>query len=394
MGDDQKTAANLFYISLNDDELPSYHFWQAEGDVNPMEAPLNFDWDDYFSKNPPNTRFETFENDVLRQRREQNEAQRHAATGDDKNYNRVNPKRGFRASTVEAVEPTWEPRGTIAGIPYNSSGQRTVDDSRQNGPQPGDDEWETIEAGLEEQLTQKGFRRFMIDYKRQSPQRYEALKYGPKSPMVRPVFGDDPDTNLFNDILKTGVPTVAFKLTQQHFERPVSPINGQEPLVRGRDPKHWARDPNSSEDAERSYGGLVMHEEGELEFLDFYNEKAYGKIMIRSEYRACPPIAVHRYLNRNIGRRPIPEEYIHREEPYRVKVLEDLKDDQPITVEGPVELGKGLQNAFASFETLVGEGLLGEGPEAAEKPSAPTPKTVSRLEESPSCLIALDGLLY
>lgn len=297
---DQKTTANLFYISVNDDELPSYHFWQAEGDINPMEAPMNFDWNDYFSKNHSNTRFATLENDVLRQRRERNETQDHAAIGDDNSmirnawtpggelYRQFNPKRGFRASTVDAVEPAWEPRGTIAGMPYNSSRQGTVDDSRQNGPQPGDEEWETIEAGLEKQLIQKGFRRFMADYKNQSPEKYEALRYGPKSPLVRPVFGDDPETKLFNDVLKTGMPTVAFKLTQQHFARPVSPVNEQEPLVRGQGSKHWVRDPNSMDDAENSYGGLVMHEEEELEFLDFYNKKAYGKIMIRSKYKIGP----------------------------------------------------------------------------------------------------------
>ena len=173
-------------------------------------------------------------------------------------------------------------------MPYNSSRQGTVDDSRQNGPQPGDEEWETIEAGLEKQLIQKGFRRFMADYKNQSPEKYEALRYGPKSPLVRPVFGDDPETKLFNDVLKTGMPTVAFKLTQQHFARPVSPVNEQEPLVRGQGSKHWVRDPNSMDDAENSYGGLVMHEEEELEFLDFYNKKAYGKIMIRSKYKIGP----------------------------------------------------------------------------------------------------------
>ena len=381
---DQKTMANLFYISVHDDELPSYHFWQAEGDANPMEAPMDFDWGDYFTKNVPNTRFATLENDVLRQRREKNELGGHAVTGNDnsvarnawtpggKLYHRFNPKRGLRASTVEVIEPAWDKQGTIAGVPYNSSRQGTVDDSRQNGWQPGDEEWETIEAGLEEQLAQKGFRRFMADYKLQSPEAYEAMKYGPKSSMVRPVLGDDLDTTLFNDVLKTGVPTVAFKLTQQHFGRPVSPINGQEPLVRGRDPKHWVQDSQNMEDAENTYGGLVMHEEEELEFLDFYNEKAYGKIMIRSKYTINS--LLHRYLNHSTGRRPIPEKYIHREEPYRARFLEDLGDDQPTTPKNLAGLGKGVQNAFAVFGDL-----FGEGSEAGEKPGAPTSKPVSSL---------------
>lgn len=297
LNEDQKATANLFYISVNADELPSYHFWQAEGDVNPMAAPMYFDWGDYFSKNLPNAQFETFEKDVLKQRREQNEVQGHTLTGNDTHavpnawapggefYRRFNPKKGFRVSTVEVIEPVWDKQGTIAGLPYNSSRHGTVDNSRQSGPQPGDEEWERIETGLEELLNQKGLRGFMADYKVQNSEGFEALKYGPKSPTTRPSFGSDPDTNLFNDVLRTGVPTVAFKLTQQHFGRPVSPINGQEPLIRGQDPKHWVRDPSSMEDVTRTYGGLVMHQEEELEFLDFYNEKAFGKIMIRSKYK-------------------------------------------------------------------------------------------------------------
>lgn len=297
ISEDQKATANLFYISVKYDELPSYHFWQPEGDVNPMAAPKFFDWGDYFSKNLADAPFETFERDVLKLQREQNEIQGHALISNDTHaapnawapggefYRRFNPKRGIRAPTVEVIEPVWEKQGTIAGLTYNSSRQGTVDDSRQNGPQPGDEEWERIEAGLEEQLTHKGLRGFMTDYKVQNPEAFEALKYGPKSPIIRPVFGTDPDTSLFNDVLRTGVPTVAFKLTQQHFGRPVSPINEQEPLIRGQDPKLWTRDLNTMEDVTRTYGGLVMHQEEELEFLDFYNEKAFGKIMIRSKYK-------------------------------------------------------------------------------------------------------------
>ena len=297
MDEDKKTASNLFYVSVNADELPSYHFWQGEDDVNPMEHQKELNWDNYFSTNPSKTQLRVLENDELRREQEQNEAQNAAATGNDSTgvrnawmpggeyYRQVNPKNGPRICVMEAVEPAWERKGTIAGIPYSSSRQSTVDDSRQTGPQPGDEEWEVVEAGFEAELTQKGFHFFMEIYKKENPAKYEALKYGPKSPIFRPTGGDDPDTRLFNDVVKTAVPTVAFKLTQQHFGRPVSPLNDQEPLIRGRDPKHWTRDAKSLEDAEVSYGELVMHKEEELEFLDFYNQKAYGDIMIRSKYK-------------------------------------------------------------------------------------------------------------
>ena len=51
--DDEKTLRNLFYISLNPDELPSFHFWTKSGDLDPVTAGESFDWDKYFDKNPP-----------------------------------------------------------------------------------------------------------------------------------------------------------------------------------------------------------------------------------------------------------------------------------------------------------------------------------------------------
>lgn len=51
--DDEKTLRNLFYISLNPDELPSFHFWTKPGDLDPVTAGESFDWDNFFDKNPP-----------------------------------------------------------------------------------------------------------------------------------------------------------------------------------------------------------------------------------------------------------------------------------------------------------------------------------------------------
>ena len=51
--DDEKTLRNLFFISLNRDELPSFHFWTKSGDKDPVEAGQPSDWGKYFDKNPP-----------------------------------------------------------------------------------------------------------------------------------------------------------------------------------------------------------------------------------------------------------------------------------------------------------------------------------------------------
>lgn len=78
------------------------------------------------------------------------------------------------------------------------------------------------------------------------------------------------------------MPTVAFKLTQQTFERPVSPINFQEPLVRGKHPKGWDLHRGHAENLNNIYE-VVHHEEEELEFLDFYNDKSHGGLLLRSK---------------------------------------------------------------------------------------------------------------
>ena len=50
---DEKTLRNLFFISLNRDELPSFHFWTKPGEIDPVEAGQPSDWGKYFDKNPP-----------------------------------------------------------------------------------------------------------------------------------------------------------------------------------------------------------------------------------------------------------------------------------------------------------------------------------------------------
>ena len=53
VADDEKTLRNLFYISLNQDELPSFHFWTKPGDLDPVTAATPFDWGKHFDDNPP-----------------------------------------------------------------------------------------------------------------------------------------------------------------------------------------------------------------------------------------------------------------------------------------------------------------------------------------------------
>ena len=53
VADDEKTLRNLFYISLNQDELPSFHFWTKPDELDPVTAAEPFDWGKHFDQNPP-----------------------------------------------------------------------------------------------------------------------------------------------------------------------------------------------------------------------------------------------------------------------------------------------------------------------------------------------------
>lgn len=49
---EQKTIRNLFYISLHEDELPTYHFWTSPEDPDPVER-QGVDWSREFKANLP-----------------------------------------------------------------------------------------------------------------------------------------------------------------------------------------------------------------------------------------------------------------------------------------------------------------------------------------------------
>ena len=53
---DKKTLRNLFFIALAHDELPSFHFWTKQGDLDPVTVGEPIDWGEHFDKNPPSPR--------------------------------------------------------------------------------------------------------------------------------------------------------------------------------------------------------------------------------------------------------------------------------------------------------------------------------------------------
>ncbi len=299
MPESERSLENLFYICVKDDELPSYHFWRSKTDPDPFKVQKKVNRDRDFNHEPrleaETGAFVEYEQAERRQYDEPAVATksvhvssvRNDWSGGGKYYREKNPKRNsqFQSENLgkAAKEAQWRPQGALFNIAYHTSDQRNLLGSGQFGPQPGDPEWEKVESGWEQRLVDNGLEQTMRDIERDDPQKYRELTKGTTSSIIKPSRGDDVYGRMFNEVAKTMVPTVAFKLTQQHFNRPTSPLNLQEPLVRGRDPNGWGLHENEAHEFGASYE-KVQHEVGELEFLDFYDEKSNGELMLRSEY--------------------------------------------------------------------------------------------------------------
>ena len=113
--------------------------------------------------------------------------------------------------------------------------------------------------------------------------RNDATTRGKKPHKVKPARGNEKDDTQHNQVLKTTLPTGASKITQQSFNRPTSPLNLQEPLVQGENPKERDLQGNEAHEFDKPLS-KEQHEKGELEFLDFYDEKSNGEFISGSEY--------------------------------------------------------------------------------------------------------------
>lgn len=297
MDEDLKTTANLYYISVRKDELPTYHFWRKNAELDPLLAERPIDWGAIFTeqlstlpdaevgvpKKPvgaPDNKSMTVVNEW---------------TPGQKYYQDFNPKRSVRpalrnstaAISTATTAAKWQVQGSIADLVWNTSNNGITEGSRQSGPQPGDPEWESAEMEWERQIRDaKSLKEFFAQYKREEGEKYAELTAWATSPPLHPIPGEDAGIQAYNAVWKTAIPTIAFKLTQQQFGRPVTPLKGNEPRCRDEDPTNWNLG-NKSEDrpsyirAERIY-----HQEQPLEFLDFYDQKSHGQPMLRSKFPA------------------------------------------------------------------------------------------------------------
>lgn len=299
MTEELRTNDNLYYLSVEQDELPSYRFWKTKNDPDPMIGQRLVNYAETFrnTKLLPEeaaalAEFERERADIEVRSKEELESKSIAQNawtefGDGQHYRGSNLKRDselrFWNPVKATIGPHWKSQRKLLGIPYSSNDQPHRERSGQFGPRPGDAEWELVEASWEQKLEKYGFADILKALSEQNSRKFSELRYGTTSSIVRLARGDDEYAQKFNDELKTSIPTVAFKLTQQHFGRPVSPINFQEPLVRGQNPGGWDLQGDQAVGIDDVYE-IIKHEEDELEFLDFYNKESYGEPILRSKY--------------------------------------------------------------------------------------------------------------
>lgn len=303
----EKVLRNLFFVCVEADELPSYKFWRDQADPNPV-INLHEPIDERFHKatdwfkvlgNKQKTAAGPGTDGAYEQAREREEEDGSPAPSElthtpgltnkwmegGKYYRENNPKRNSYLSSQQLGETIknelLHARGALLTIPYNSADRGKAQGYGQFGPQPGDPEWEVLERELERDLTLHGLETVLHRLERSHPERYRELTRGKKPSKVKPSRENDGYDVQFNRIQKVTIPTVAFKLTQQQFNRPTSPLNGQEPLVRDEDPKGWYLQGKEAREFDTSE--ITRDEEGELDFLDSYSEKSNEESNLRSE---------------------------------------------------------------------------------------------------------------
>ncbi|KAI9795449.1 MAG: hypothetical protein M1835_005783 [Candelina submexicana] len=344
MDETLRDSSNLYYIAVNRGELPTYHFWRKNDEEDPMKHLNSTESAKSFAEAVPDAATDVINTTNSGKFAKITNAGKTLPDSGTVGYTwtpgnqKYNPKRSYYPNPQRDIQ--WGNGGTLAGQAFQTINNGVVEGSRQMGPQPGDDVWERAEAEWERQLRQFGLSAVLEQYKENQPANYKELTNGAMlSPMLKPRRGTDDNTAKLNAVLKTSIPTVAFRLTQQSFGRTASPLKGNEPLVRGEEPKTWddyvRKDDNLG--AQRVY-----HHVDPLEFLDFYNEKANGNIILRR-------------------RKPIPEEYNIRDHQYTPKVAQGNHLDYLDRYTSPkyAYVRTLLQNAAAKYAKRKARPLIG-----------------------------------
>ena len=200
----------VFYIAVRKDEIPSFYFRVPEMEPDPLAAGRQAQ-QEFWDSLPQY--IEPYENS--------HSGRSPSLTSDDPTSPAYEGKSDAMARLIVG----------LGQVGVSSKGKTDHQTSRQLGPQPGDQEWDVVEAHWEAELSTKPLSSVLKEYSETQPEKFTELTRGKAVPLARYASGEDDWASTFNKITGLSTPTVAFKLTMQHFNRPVQALDGNERLV-------------------------------------------------------------------------------------------------------------------------------------------------------------------
>ncbi|KAI9791451.1 MAG: hypothetical protein M1833_001528, partial [Piccolia ochrophora] len=256
-----------------------------------------------------------------------------------------NPKRGYHPSPQSQRHRFADTEGMLAGVRYRAIDHNIAQGYRQLGPAPGDPDWEDIEQRFESKLLRRGLSSTLNEL---DSEKRSVLAAHPSSPSLTSAISNTPAGQGVGEAYKAIIPTVAFILTQQHFGQKVSPLKGDEPLVRGQVAHLMGLDHGDAKvtiPSTRPTRSLVHKKGATLDFLSYYSQKSAGRPMLRRQHEHA-------------------DAQVFREKPYMVRSLSVELDEferQPAI----------LKNAMVGIKQAASGQL--EGTDAAKSALAELP---------------------
>lgn len=148
MPESEGTLENLFYIYVQGDELPSYHFRRGKDDPDPMHVHSRIDLHGIV----PSDSIAEMQPAEYEQAREERHGERAVLTEKMQSFSIRNEKiKGGKfysqlrsqAAGKATDDAQWQHEAALPSISYESSDKRKVLGTGQTSPQPADSEWET-----------------------------------------------------------------------------------------------------------------------------------------------------------------------------------------------------------------------------------------------------------
>lgn len=211
------------------EELPSYYFWKAEGDPDPVDAQWVVEYNQIhrLSKLLPHqapevavlkhkdveqitrSKSETAERRIRRSTPTFKNAWTEAGGGEFYQDRSLRPDFQLRIkkSVGTTIESQWRSQGSLVGIQLSRSDQYAIKKTKPFGPEPGDKKRGEAKATWEQIIEEAGLEMFLKTLLKNNSGKYSALKYGTMLSRFRAVHGKNKSDFQFYDTFNTTIPT-------------------------------------------------------------------------------------------------------------------------------------------------------------------------------------------